>query len=98
MTSTLHHIAHRTKNLPPLRVGIGGPVGSGKTTLLEMLCKDMREKYDLVAIIRVADNEALARVVTEHMLKVSGITKTETLIAFQAFSKHDLERMFSIGA
>lgn len=54
--------------------------------------------YDLVAIIRVADNEALARVVTEHMLKVNGITKTETLIAFQAFSKHDLERMFSIGA
>ncbi len=54
--------------------------------------------YDLVAIIRVADNDALARVVTEHMLKVSGITKTETLIAFQAFSKHDLERMFSIGA
>ena len=35
--SALHHIANRTKNLPPLRVGIGGPVGSGKTTLLEML-------------------------------------------------------------
>ena len=48
--STLHHIPNRTKNLPPLRVGIGGPVGSGKTTLLEMLCKAMREKYDLVAI------------------------------------------------
>ncbi|KUY98732.1 urease accessory protein UreG [Burkholderia territorii] len=40
----------RTKKLPPLRVGIGGPVGSGKTTLLEMLCKAMRDKYDLVAI------------------------------------------------
>ncbi|HEF5871782.1 TPA: urease accessory protein UreG [Burkholderia cenocepacia] len=40
----------RTKKLPPLRVGIGGPVGSGKTTLLEMLCKAMRERYDLVAI------------------------------------------------
>ncbi|PZQ63551.1 MAG: urease accessory protein UreG, partial [Variovorax paradoxus] len=37
-------------SLPPLRVGIGGPVGSGKTTLLEMLCKTMREQYDLVAI------------------------------------------------
>jgi urease accessory protein len=49
MTS-LHHIAHRTKKLPPLRVGIGGPVGSGKTTLLEMLCKAMRDQYDLVAI------------------------------------------------
>ncbi len=48
--STLHHIPNRTKHLPPLRVGIGGPVGSGKTTLLEMLCKAMREQYDLVAI------------------------------------------------
>src|ERR1700724_1737774 len=42
--------ARRSKKLPPLRVGVGGPVGSGKTTLLEMLCKAMREKYDLVAI------------------------------------------------
>ncbi len=50
MTSALHHIPNRTKRLPPLRVGIGGPVGSGKTTLLEMLCKAMRDKYDLVAI------------------------------------------------
>src|SRR4051794_41855874 len=50
MSSALHHIAHRTKKLPPLRVGIGGPVGSGKTTLLEMLCKAMRDRYDLVAI------------------------------------------------
>jgi len=48
--TALHHIPRRTKPLPPLRVGIGGPVGSGKTTLLEMLCKAMREKYDLVAI------------------------------------------------
>ena len=47
---SLHHIANRTKKLPPLRVGIGGPVGSGKTTLLEMLCKAMKDKYDLVAI------------------------------------------------
>ena len=37
MTTPLHHIPFRTKKLPPLRVGIGGPVGSGKTTLLEML-------------------------------------------------------------
>ncbi|MGJ7614638.1 MULTISPECIES: urease accessory protein UreG [unclassified Variovorax] len=50
MTSALHHIPNRTKRLPPLRVGIGGPVGSGKTTLLEMLCKAMRDKYDLIAI------------------------------------------------
>ena len=48
--SALHHIANRTRKLPPLRVGIGGPVGSGKTTLLEMLCKAMRDRYDLAAI------------------------------------------------
>src|SRR5690606_12190530 len=40
----------RTKTLPPLRVGVGGPVGSGKTTLLEMLCKKMGATYELVAI------------------------------------------------
>ena len=40
----------RTKNVPPLRVGIGGPVGCGKTTLVEMLCKRMRDRYDLVVI------------------------------------------------
>ena len=40
----------RTKKHPPLRVGVGGPVGSGKTTLLEMLCKAMRDRYDLIAI------------------------------------------------
>jgi urease accessory protein len=40
----------RTKRNPPLRVGIGGPVGSGKTTLVEMLCKELREKYDLIVI------------------------------------------------
>ena len=49
-THALHHIPGRSKKLPPLRVGIGGPVGSGKTTLLEKLCKAMRAKYDLVAI------------------------------------------------
>ncbi len=47
---TLHHIPGRTKKLPPLRVGVGGPVGSGKTTLVEMLCKAMRERWDLVVV------------------------------------------------
>ncbi|WP_040618930.1 urease accessory protein UreG [Rhodovulum sp. PH10] len=34
----------------PLRVGIGGPVGSGKTALMDVLCKRLREKYDIAAI------------------------------------------------
>jgi urease accessory protein len=40
----------RTKTVPPLRIGVGGPVGTGKTTLLEMLCKAMRDRYDIVVI------------------------------------------------
>ena len=54
-------------------------------------------RYDLVAILRVKDNEGLADIVTRHLLKVSGIIKSETLIAFRVFSRHDLERMFAIG-
>ena len=38
VASALHHIPNRTKTLPPLRVGIGGPVGSGKTALTLALC------------------------------------------------------------
>ena len=40
----------RTKTIPPLRIGVGGPVGTGKTTLVEMLCKAMRDRYDIVVI------------------------------------------------
>ncbi|MEW5985135.1 MAG: Lrp/AsnC ligand binding domain-containing protein [Chloroflexota bacterium] len=54
-------------------------------------------RYDLVAILRVPDNDSLAQLVTERMLHVEGILDSETLIAFRVFSRHDLESMFSIG-
>lgn len=54
-------------------------------------------RYDLVAILRTRDNDALAELVTEEMLHVNGIVDSETLIAFRAFSRHDLESMFSVG-
>jgi DNA-binding Lrp family transcriptional regulator len=53
--------------------------------------------YDLIAIARVHTNEELSDLVTKHMLKIDSILKTETLLAFQAYSRHDLEAMFSIG-
>ena len=52
---------------------------------------------DLAAVVRVKTNEDLADVVTKRMLAVTGITKSETLIAFQVYSKHDLDSMFAIG-
>ena len=54
-------------------------------------------RWDLVVIVRVRANEDLADVVTGHMLKLEGILRTETLIAFRAYSRHDLENMFSLG-
>jgi DNA-binding Lrp family transcriptional regulator len=53
--------------------------------------------WDLVAMVRVQGNEELAQIVTGKMLKVEGIERSETLIAFRVYSKHDLDRMFSVG-
>jgi len=55
-------------------------------------------RYDLVAVIRVSSNEKMAELVTNQLLQLPNIEKTETLIAFKAFSQHDLERMFAVGA
>ena len=54
--------------------------------------------YDLVAVLRVPDNESMARLVTEELAAVDGIEHTETMLAFRAHSRHDLEAMFSVGA
>jgi DNA-binding Lrp family transcriptional regulator len=54
-------------------------------------------EFDLVAIVRVAEHDDLATVIPGGIAKVEGVERTETLIAFQVFSKYDLERLFSIG-
>jgi DNA-binding Lrp family transcriptional regulator len=54
-------------------------------------------EWDLVAIVRVAEHEDLAKVIPGGVAKVEGVERTETLIAFQVYSKHDLEAMFSVG-
>ena len=54
-------------------------------------------RYDLVAIVRVRKNEELADLVTQQMIGLQGIQQTETLIAFRAYSRHDIEAAFSLG-
>ena len=54
-------------------------------------------EWDLVAIVRVQDHEDLASVIPGGVAKVEGVERTETLIAFQVYSRHDLEAMFSVG-
>jgi urease accessory protein len=77
MTS-MHNIKNRTQKLPPLRVGIGGPVGSGKTTLLEMLCKGLRDKYDLVAIT----NDIYTKE-DQRLLTISGALPPERIMGVE---------------
>ena len=53
--------------------------------------------YDLVAIARVQTNDDLADLVTNKMLTIDSITHSETMLAFKAYSPHDLEAMFMVG-
>jgi len=52
--------------------------------------------YDLVAIVRTKTNDDVAELVANRMGSIKGIRKTDTMLAFKAFSQHDLEAMFSI--
>jgi len=55
-------------------------------------------RYDLIAMVRTKNNEALADLITGNLLKIDGILSSETMIAFRSYSKHDLEAMFSLGS
>ncbi len=53
-------------------------------------------RFDIVSIIRAPTNEDLSDVVTKRFLHIEGILSSETLIAFRAFSHHDLAAMFDL--
>jgi DNA-binding Lrp family transcriptional regulator len=53
---------------------------------------------DLIAIVRVKEFDAIAEVIAGRLSKVDGVVHTDTHIAFRAYSRHDLESTFSLGA
>ena len=53
--------------------------------------------WDLVAVVRVRDGEELGTAIAAGIDKIPGVTASETLVGLQVFSRHDLERLFSIG-
>jgi len=71
-------LSARSKALPPLRVGVGGPVGSGKTTLLEVVCKAMHPKYDLIAIT----NDIYTKE-DQRLLTLSGALPAERILGVE---------------
>ena len=54
-------------------------------------------EWDFVAIVRVPRHEQLAEVITGQLVKLSGVSRTQTMVAFEVYSRHDLEALFSLG-
>jgi DNA-binding Lrp family transcriptional regulator len=54
--------------------------------------------WDFVAILRLRRQEQLAELVTGRISQLPGVTRTQTMVAFEAYSRHDLEALFSLGA
>ena len=54
-------------------------------------------EWDFAAILRVRDPQGVAEVVTGRLAQLPGIRRTHTMVAFEVFSRHDLEALFSIG-
>jgi DNA-binding Lrp family transcriptional regulator len=54
-------------------------------------------EWDFVAIVRVRSPDEVPKVVTQRFTAIQGIRRTHTMVAFEVFSQHDLEALFSIG-
>ena len=54
-------------------------------------------EWDFVAILRLREQDQLAQVVTGRLSQLSGVRRTQTMVAFEAYSRHDLEALFSVG-
>jgi DNA-binding Lrp family transcriptional regulator len=54
-------------------------------------------EWDFVAILRLREQDQLAQVVTGRLSQLKGVKRTQTMVAFEAYSRHDLEALFSVG-
>jgi DNA-binding Lrp family transcriptional regulator len=54
-------------------------------------------EWDFVAILRLREQDQLAQIVTGRLSQLTGVRRTQTMVAFEAYSRHDLEALFSVG-
>ena len=54
-------------------------------------------EWDFVAVLRLRQHQQLAQVVTGNISQLSGVVRTQTMVAFEVYSRHDLEALFSVG-
>jgi DNA-binding Lrp family transcriptional regulator len=90
MVTPIVLINAQTNRIPDLAVQIAGMAGVQEVF-------SVAGRYDLIAVVRVAENEQLADVISDRMRHLEGLVATETLIAFRAYSKKELEAGFELG-
>jgi len=54
-------------------------------------------EWDFAAILRLRQPDDLAQIVTGRISQIQGVTRTSTMVAFEVYSRHDLEALFSVG-
>ncbi|HJR43544.1 MAG TPA: Lrp/AsnC ligand binding domain-containing protein [Gemmatimonadaceae bacterium] len=90
MITTLVLIRCDPKRIPEAAMALAGIDGVSEVY-------SVSGEWDLVAIVRVPEYDQIARVVTEEFTRVPGIERTQTLTAFRAYSKKDLQQAWDIG-
>jgi DNA-binding Lrp family transcriptional regulator len=53
--------------------------------------------WDFVAMLRLREHNQLAELVAGRLSQLEGVVRTQTMVAFEVYSKHDLEALFSVG-
>jgi DNA-binding Lrp family transcriptional regulator len=81
-------------NVQPARTAVVAEILSNMPGISEVY--SVAGNYDLVVLVRVKENEVLADLVAQRIRGIDGITRTETLIAFRAYSRHELDSLFSL--
>ena len=90
MNTAIVHIDCATDSIPEVAEALAALPGVSEVY-------SVAGDVDLVAMVRVRQHDELHEVIAGRLNKIEGVQATQTLIAFQAYSKHDLEATFSLG-
>ena len=91
MITAIVMVSVETNRIPEVAEAIAGVTGVSEVY-------SVAGDVDLIAIVRVKEFDAIADVIAGRLSKIDGVLHTDTHIAFRAYSRHDLEATFAIGA
>ena len=91
MTHAIVHIQAEREALPTLGGALADIDGVAEAY-------SVTGDWDFAAVVRVREPDGLADVIRNRVAQLPGIVRTQTMVAFEVFSQHDLEALFSIGS